>query len=219
MRWLGIWGVLLFFGCDQDPKGLPPDMVTHAFLDAYVSGNMDNAATWITPKGKTYMAGLKHDLRKFSVSLDTQYILMGFREISPDTMMAEVVWDTFPARWDTVELLVIKHKYRWRVDFERMDPVGVARLFLNAFHHNDLETAKRYVTPAAMRDLMMVEEMFTHWTGPNIVITGLQYGKENKRAVVLYREEGSLLEKKINLMRYKGYWRVVFTKFPDFEES
>ena len=219
MRWLGVWIVLLFFGCGQDPKVLSPDLVAQSFLNAYVAGRMDDAAHWITPKGKSYMAGLKHDRKKFSVSLDTQYVWLGLREASPDTMIAQIAWDTLSPSWDTITLPVIKYKHRWRVDFERMDPVGVARLFLNAFHHNDLEVAKRYVTPAAQRDLMLVKEMFTRWTGPEIVIAGLQYSTDQKRAVVLYREEGSLLEKKINLMRYKGCWRVVFTKFPDFEES
>lgn len=218
MRWLGVVLVLWLVSCDQEPEALEVEKVAKNFLNAYTTGNIDQAAEWVTAKGEAHLTGLQHDLDKFFITHYNQYVWAGVDEVAADTMTASFLWDTSTVELDTIQLLLIKDKKRWRVDFERIDPVGVARMFLSAFHKNDLELAANYVTPAAKHDLTLIGEMFARWEGPETVITGMRYDDTGDKAVVLYREAGSLLEKKLNLINYKGLWRVAFTKFPEFED-
>lgn len=198
-----LWWVVM--GCQRNQ--VEELRVAQQFLDAYTKGNIDKAIAFTTPASHEALRTLKSDRTLLAYEWPDSSSILGLS--AADTVRYLLFQDSII---DTLSLPLQKMDGKWLVHFERNDPVFVARSFLQAFHQGYFKTSARFVAPNALRDLELAAIYYQSWRGPEVTIQSVRYHPNREKALVSYREKGNTLVKNISLIKWKGMWRVSFSK-------
>jgi len=200
--------------CKQDVQN--PREIAQNYLSAFYSKDFNEAGKYVSTATYTPWQNFVNYLSEN----DNRYEISGVAtienvEVKDDFAVVYYFNINTLDRRDVIVL--VRDNFEWKVNFERKDPIGVAENFLNAFHSGDLELAKLYATPTAQKDLDHLKAFYGKRQGPAVEIKDVEYNKEGDMAIVSYREEGSDVEKKINLRYLDWEWRVAFSKQDEWE--
>lgn len=208
-------GILLLGACGPERKS--PEALAGAFFNALESQNFKKAGKYCTEQSRLTINELQDDIEAFDFPYpDTFYVFQIPIAKGADTMIMEYAIDSATFAHPYQLLVAKRHTPWWQVSYQRTDPVGIARYFLDAFHKGDFEKAEAYLDENSIEDLKFLQSIYEGWQGPGVRITGIGFNDDKNRAIVMFLEGAKSEEQKLNLVRIEGHWKVALSKSSAF---